>query len=306
MAELINDELWNAENADVQILTLEHHMAAKRMGFSQLFDPLHGISTLKTGLLDGTNTGMRFFYKIILPVYESMIDGDKFATARLIKEHSPLLSPLKLKAKTNQIDQLKVAQAAVNSLFSLWTKKIDPSMLEVLVNVSESGLFLIPETLSIIAKRTKAEIEIITKEEELEEEESDDIINAWDETLKSNFSQVSLYSKYISGEGRFDTHQGVKGLEFPRVMVILDDEDARGFLFSYDKLFGVTLPSDRDNKNKLEGRETGFDRTLRLFYVTCSRAKESLAIVIYSNNPDLLVSNVISNQWFKKEEIVQW
>lgn len=35
-----------------------------------------------------------------------------------------------------------------------------------------------------------------------------------------------------------DTHQGVKGLEFPRVMVIMDDHEALGFPFKFDMLFG--------------------------------------------------------------------
>lgn len=281
-------------------------MAAKRMGFSTLFEPLYRAASLKTGLLDGTDSGLRFFYKIILPLYESMLSGDKFSTAKIVKEHSFLLNPARLIATKNQIDQLKAAQAAVDSLFSLWTTSDDPSLLDVLTNVCASGLFPIPESLSIIAKRTHQEIEIIKETEGEEDENPDDVINAWDEALLSPFSQVALYSRYISGEGRFDTHQGVKGREFPRVMVVLDDEDARGFLFSYDKLFGVKSPSDRDNQNKLEGRETGFDRTLRLFYVTCSRAKESLAIVAYSSNPALLLSNVVSNGWFKTEEIELW
>jgi len=306
MAEQARDKLWTGENRDVQVLTLEHHMAAKRMGFSELFEPLYGVSSLKTGLLDGSDSGLRFFYKIVLPVYESIISGDKFLTARLIKEHSSLLSPSKLLAKENQLDQLKTAQSATDSLSKLWDQESDPSMLEVLVNISDSGLFPIPESLSIIAKRTNADIEIISETEGESEDEPDDVINAWDETLKSPFSQVAQLSKYITGEGKFDTHQGVKGREFPRVMVVLDDEDARGFLFSYDKLFGVKAPSDRDNLNKTEGKETGFDRTLRLFYVTCSRAKGSLAIVAYSSNPALLVSNVVSNDWFKTEEIEQW
>jgi DNA helicase II / ATP-dependent DNA helicase PcrA len=53
------------------------------------------------------------------------------------------------------------------------------------------------------------------------------------------FSQVEDYARYISGASGFDTHQGVKGLEYPRVLVIIDDEDARGFMLSYEKLLGV-------------------------------------------------------------------
>lgn len=43
------------------------------------------------------------------------------------------------------------------------------------------------------------------------------------------FYEVERYALYISDNKRFAIHQGVKGLEFPRVMVILDDAQAKGF-----------------------------------------------------------------------------
>ena len=66
---------------------------------------------------------------------------------------------------------------------------------------------------------------------------------------------------YVSDNSSFGTHQGIKGLEFPRVMVILDDEESRGFLFSYEKLFGAKAPTQTDIKNESEGKETSVDRT---------------------------------------------
>ncbi|CVK15597.1 hypothetical protein Ga0061079_102144 [Apibacter mensalis] len=86
-------------------------------------------------------------------------------------------------------------------------------------------------------------------------------------------------------------------------MVVIDDEESRGFLFNYDKLFEVTPLSTNDEKNIQEGKETGMDRTRRLFYVACSRAKESLAIVAYTNNPEMLRNNLIKFEWFSSDEI---
>ncbi|MBU1716601.1 MAG: ATP-dependent helicase, partial [Proteobacteria bacterium] len=106
-------------------------------------------------------------------------------------------------------------------------------------------------------------------------------------------------------ESRFGTHQGIKGLQFPRVMVILDDDEARGFMFSYDKLFGSVEPTATDLKNVEEGKETSIDRTRRLFYVTCSRAEESLAIVAYTQEPQKVNDYVLKQGWFEKDEIIQ-
>lgn len=74
-------------------------------------------------------------------------------------------------------------------------------------------------------------------------------------------------------------------------------------MFSYDKLFGIKPLTSTDQKNIDEGKETGIDRTLRLFYVACSRAKESLAIVSYTDAPEELKKNVINYGWFIDNEV---
>ena len=115
--------------------------------------------------------------------------------------------------------------------------------------------------------------------------------------------RLERYALYVSDNTRFATHQGVKGLEFPRVMVILDDAQARGFLFSYEKLFGVKAQSDTDEKNAHDGKDTSITRTARLFYVACTRAKKSLAIVAYTENEEMVRDTALANGWFLENEI---
>jgi len=108
---------------------------------------------------------------------------------------------------------------------------------------------------------------------------------------------------YVQGLSPFDTHQGVKGLEFPRVMVIVSDEEARGFMFAYDKLFGGKEKSKTDLENEAAGKETSVDRTRRLFYVTCSRAEEGLAVVYYAADPPAARAAFSRQGWFTTDEI---
>lgn len=126
---------------------------------------------------------------------------------------------------------------------------------------------------------------------------------AWDESLNSTFDEIIKYNDYVSDSSNFGTHQGVKGLEFERVMVVIDDEESKGFMFSYDKLFGTKSLTPTDNKNIQEGKETGIDRTSRLFYVACSRAKESLVIVAYNDSPEILKTKILNLGWFREEEV---
>jgi DNA helicase-2/ATP-dependent DNA helicase PcrA len=98
-------------------------------------------------------------------------------------------------------------------------------------------------------------------------------------------SELWGYRTYIEEQSPFETHQGVKGAEFTRVITIIDDEEGRHNQFSYGKLFGITPPSDTDNANAKEGKETTYDRTRRLLYVCCSRAGQDLAIVFVADDP---------------------
>ena len=155
--------------------------------------------------------------------------------------------------------------------------------------------------LKVVLQRGGIDTENSVDNDEIDEE--DEVFIAWEEALKANFTEIVKYNEYINEESKFGTHQGVKGLEFERVMVIIDDEESKGFMFSYDKLFGLKPLTPTDKKNIDEGKETGIDRTMRLFYVACSRAKESLAIVAYTDLPEELKKNVVSNGWFNEEEV---
>ena len=88
-------------------------------------------------------------------------------------------------------------------------------------------------------------------------------------------------------------------------MVILDDDEARGFLFSYEKLFGAKKLSSNDISNQEEGKETSVNRTRRLFYVTCSRTEESLAIVAFTKDSQQVREFVLAQGWFSENEIIQ-
>lgn len=75
------------------------------------------------------------------------------------------------------------------------------------------------------------------------------------------------------------------------------------FLFNYNKLFGVEPLSATDINNRKEGKETTIERTMRLFYVAYTRARHSLAIAIYTDNPEIIKQTVTRNGWFDSAEI---
>jgi DNA helicase-2/ATP-dependent DNA helicase PcrA len=297
MYELTADENWNNDNS-VKNLTLEHHMAAIRMGFSTFFNPLYQVDKLKQGLLEGTLTSVNFFIKTILPLYNAFKTDNKFEISNIVKQYCPLFDEKYIIEETDKKEILNQAKKNVDSLLNLWEGDKNPTLMDLLIEISESRLFIIPSELKLSIERTKS----YGAEEELKDD--DENLLAWDQALQSKFNEIIKYNGYVSDSSNFGTHQGVKGLEFDRVVVIIDDEESKGFMFSYDKLFGLEALSKNDNRNIAEGKETGIDRTSRLFYVACSRAKESLAIVAYTDNGEQLKTNLIGLDWFNEDEVV--
>lgn len=283
MARLTTDGDWLNEDA-VKVLILEHRMAALRMGFDDLLAALYPVTQFRTALLDGSLPLINFFSNLILPLWDAK--DDKFGVARIIRAASPLASVSALKDADDQFEQLAKAQAGVDALVGLLDGNPAVTFRDVVQNVAETGLFTIPDLLKVAL--AGADIEVTDEGEEEERTDRDKGIEAF---LAAPFRQVRAYAKYVDGKARFDTHQGVKGLEFPRVMVIMDDHEARGFLFKYDKLFG----------GGAEDNQTASTR--RLFYVTCSRAERSLALVAYAENPEQVRNQLLANGWFKPGEI---
>jgi DNA helicase-2/ATP-dependent DNA helicase PcrA len=56
--------------------------------------------------------------------------------------------------------------------------------------------------------------------------------------------------------------------------------------------------------NEREGKDTAIARTRRLLYVTCTRAKESLAVLAFTDDPTMVSGHVIAEGWFQQDEIV--
>ncbi|AWI04887.1 UvrD-helicase domain-containing protein [Clostridium drakei] len=290
MYKLTDDDKWLVAT-ECKTLILEHHMAGSRLKFLELFKPLYSVDSLKTGILDGTLPEIQLLTNKVLPLILACKRDDKFQVAKMIKQYSPLVNKKAFGEATKKpLLCLNRAYQSVKKLCKLWNYGKIPTCLEVIENIESTGLFEIPNRLQGI-------VDIKSNEN------IDEITNSLIKSFSTPFSQIEAYSAYINNETSFATHQGVKGLEFTRVVVIVDDDEAQGFLFSYEKLFGAKEKSKTDIKNENEGKDTSIARTKRLFYVACTRAKQSLAIIAYTHDCNAVKQSVIENNWFLEKEI---
>lgn len=289
MSEHTQDDKWSGEGTDVKILTLEHMMAARRLGFNCFYAPFSKVSKYQMTLLQGSVSEIEFLTKVVLPMAESM-KGDGRIALEILKENSPLLKGEQTEKPYELYLRCREGAKRVADIVN------GNATIRCIVNeILKFQLLSIPD----VVKQA-----YLLKPSDLDDNTEADL-RAWVEVMDLSVDMVQSYDDYVNHRSRFDTHQGVKGLEFDRVMVIIDDSEINGRLFSYDKLFGVKELSDKDRENQENGKETTIERTQRLFYVTCTRAKSSLAVVMYTDNPDGVKANAIKKKWFNEDEIIE-
>lgn len=288
MSDHTADEKWFGKDADVKILTLEHMMAARRLGFDQFFGPLSRVNKYQMTFLQGKVSELDFFTKEVLPIADS-IKGDGRDALEILKTYSPLLSKQKTENPYELYLRCREESQKVSNLVN-----DNHSIREVVKAVGKSQLLSVSDVV-----RQASVLSMTDLNDEIEED-----LQAWVMVMDLPINMVRGYDDYVNQRTRFDTHQGVKGLEFDRVMVIIDDSEAKGFLFSYDKLFGVKELTETDIRHIEAGEESSVDRTQRLFYVTCTRAKESLAIVMYTSDSEKVKNQAINKGWFSENEII--
>lgn len=301
MAEIGHDSLW-LEPDRVKKLYLEHRMAAIQQGFIKLYDLFYNTEEYKAAVLEGSISELSFFSKLITPLIQALACNDQFRVMELIRNSSSILKGIESPITSSNNLSLKVLSDTEKSIekfrrYTYLNRNKPYSFLAIVSIIKKEKLFSLPPNLEAALSNYAYESKISSQQ---------DGENVWSCFLNLSYKQVEYYTQYINGESAYGTHHGVKGQEFDRVMVIMNDYQKKGrggLSASYEKLFRIINESDTDKNNAKEGKETDLQRTRRLFYVTCTRAKESLALVVYTNSPELLKENVITNKWFVEDEI---
>tara|TARA_B100000949_G_scaffold233275_1_gene249329 strand:+ start:3633 stop:5552 length:1920 start_codon:yes stop_codon:yes gene_type:complete len=102
------------------------------------------------------------------------------------------------------------------------------------------------------------------------------------------FKEFQALYEYLEGRTPFLTQHKTKGAEYDNVLVILDNGGWPSFNFKY-------LFENTPNKDSV------INRTRKLFYVCCTRAKEEL--VVYFHSPTNQVIDQ-AKEWFGEENVI--
>lgn len=270
------DPLWLSDNveADVRLLVLVHRMAAARLGFSTIYAALHdkAPASLKDGLEDGTAWPLRPLLQFVLPLVMAARAGDQFKVMSLLRSACPLMETDRVQHQAIH-DVLRRLHESVEALVVLLQGDSHASIGEVLTLIRDREMVRLDERFSAF----------------LVPDPVDDGSSEFGHViafLACLATELWGYRRYIEEESPFATQQGVKGAQFERVLVVLDDEEGAHSHFSYGKYFGFVPLSEKDEENIAANVESVLDRTRRLFYVCCSRAVKDLAVVMFVPDVD--------------------
>jgi DNA helicase-2/ATP-dependent DNA helicase PcrA len=252
---------WRRENGSGpgKTLVITHQMAASRLGFQDLHDAFRG-TKLANDFTEGSAWPLTPFLGTLLPLVEAA-RSNRSALLPILRKSSPLLRPESISAESAQ-EVLATLRAGVDKLVKVVTDAGPASIRAALAAAHEYRLLELDDRLSAV----------VPDDASVPTGSLDQALAAY---LDCDVAQLEGYSCYISQESPYSTQHGVKGAEYPDVIVVLDDDEGTHRQYSYDKLFGLTPSGPGD------GTVT---RTRRLLYVCASRATRALAIVFYATS----------------------
>lgn len=298
MAKSTTDSIWRNEDGSSgapRVLVIEHRLAARRLGFEQIFASHHDKSTegLKAGISEGTAWSIQPFVSYLTPLALAVWREDSYAQMELVRANSPL----NLESAPVLASHLSSLSAAARHVSSLMGPDSSATVRTLLSYALSSGLWALDDKFSPYQPLLDGALP------------PGSIVDSVEHGVLARFfdcpaRELPNYQSYLNEHSAFATHQGVKGAEFERVLVLLEDDAAVGNSFSYEKLFELRELSKTDLEHISSGRETTLDRTRRLLYVVCSRAERSLAVVLFTQNPSTASSQIRELSLFRPENVL--
>ncbi len=183
---------------------------------------------------------------------------------------------------------LKKADADVDELAQLWAAG---TVGDVLTFAGKKGLCPISERLEKTLKRAP-------RAEAYDETQHSADKGDWlaDEFFRMPLAEIDKYCDYLSDNTEFSTQHGVKGEEYPSVLVVLDDVGAAWTNYSFTK----TLTPKTEGKEPTERQQR---LSNNLAYVCFSRAETDLRIVMYTTNPQDAKAELVERKLLSDEQI---
>src|SRR5690554_1880805 len=178
------------------------------------------------------------------------------------KKYNEFIKVTDFRFHITSIESKRALKENIDNLVDVGRKTIE----EVINDANEKGICLIDDKLKDFQERN---------------------VYLYNRVKNIEFNEFQKLFEYLEGKTPFSTQHKTKGAEFDNVLVILDNGGWNNYNFG--------------NLFLEEGTASVLDRTQKIFYVCCTRAKENLAVFFNDPSPEVISK---AKEWFGEENVV--
>ena len=285
-------EGWGwAEQPDVIRLFLVRQMIARRLKFSglhQLFTGQFASMRAQDDYESGDHHLLKPFLKVICPLIEAFQNDESRKIIDILRINSPAYDPQGSNADRKLKDMIDQSQAQLKELIKHWEAS---TIKDVLTYCRDNELIAVSDRLA-------EELARAPRPEEFNDEADSEEKGEWlaDSFFTMSTSELFAYRDFISENTPYSTQHGVKGEEYPNVLVVFDDVEANWSQYSFSKLLTPGTAGEPTEGQQERGR--------KLAYVCFSRAEQNLKILFFTPEPEKTKAELIDRGLFNENQIV--
>lgn len=289
MDEAIKAWGW-AERDDVIRLFLVRQMIARRLNFfslNQLFTGQFASQRAQDDYESGEHYLLKPFIKVICPLIVAYKGGDSRKIIDILRANSPTYSTNGPNATRSLKEMIDKSKEHLQMLSEHWESD---TIKNVLIYCQNQNLITITDRLREQLSREPRNDDY---DEDVHNEEKGDWLADNFFTMQTN--ELLSYFDFIQENTPYSTQHGVKGEEYPNVMVVFDDVEAAWHQYSFTKLLTPRTAGEPTDGQRERGR--------KLAYVCFSRARENLRILLFTPNPEAAQQELIKQKLFTDTQI---
>ena len=280
------------DNEEVKTLFLVRQMIARRLKFSKLhklFTGTYSSSKSQSDYESGTHYLLKPYTQLVAPLVRAYEDSSPTEIIDILRMKSPSFKTSGKNKDKKLSAMIVLAEKHAKELSKLWHHR---TVREVLGYVIENKLFEVSQRLTEHLNRKPRIEEYDSDNDEHSREKSDWLA---DEFLSMSNVELRNYTDFVNDNTPYSTQHGVKGEEYPNVLVVIDDVEAGWNIYSFGKtLTPNTVGAPTDGQR---------DKTSKLAYVCFSRAEVNLKICFFSQAPQETRVELIESGLFTDGQI---
>lgn len=196
------------------------------------------------------------------------------------KQYNEFLRATDYRIHIKSIANKRLLKENIDNLTNVGEKTIE----EVINDAHEKGITLIDDRLVVFKEKNEY---------------------LYNRVKDVKFNEFQKLYEYLEGQTPFSTQHKTKGAEFDNVLVILDNGGWNNYNFNYlfnsENIYKQLIDGRSKTKSKLESFPNILDKTQKIFYVCCTRAKENLAVFFHIPDAQVVAK---AKEWFGDDNII--